>query len=146
MAAQNRLYGHMIATFSIGGTSYLAVCENAEMTFEPDIKTAIALKDDWETPHNNRGKWSGRGTFFISTVNTSGEGGPGGTLWTQALGQVQQSGLGAAIVFKDNGTSGAGNSLTGNALISNLTQKVMDGPQTYDVTLMGQGALASAIA
>lgn len=141
MSQSTRIFGNMIATCSIGGVSYLLVCENTEVKFENNTQKAEALKDAWEYPIGIRGKWSASGSFFISTDTVSGEGGPGGTLWTKAL-----ANLSVPVIVKDNAISGAGNTLSGNALITTATQSIGDNAQTIKIEMMGQGPLTSAIA
>lgn len=141
MSQSTRIFGVHLVTCSIGGTAFDLVCESAQVTFDNVNQQANALKDAWEYPIGIRGKWSLTGKFFISTANTSGEGGPGGTLWTKALANAQ-----VAVSLKDNVVSGGGNTLSGNGLITQCTQDIPDGPQTISVTVTGQGALASSIA
>lgn len=141
MSQSTRLFGAYIAAVSIGGTSFLAVCETIDVEFENNTQKATALKDPWEYPVGIRGKWSAKGKFFISTASTSGEGGPGGTLWTTALANAQ-----VTFSAKDNAVSGAGNTLSGSAIITNCSQAIADDAQAISVTLMGQGPLTSVIA
>lgn len=141
MSQSTRLFGTMIVTLSIGGTSYIAVCSNFELDWDYETQEARALQDTSRYPIGLIDGWTGTGTFYVSTASTSGEGGPGGTLWTKALAKTQ-----VAVTYKDNGISGAGNTLSGNALITRARQASPFGPLTIDLTLTGQGPLASAIA
>jgi hypothetical protein len=141
MSQGTRLFGAYINGVTIGGTSYLAVCESASIEYEFKTQMATALRDVWEYPVGIREKWKVTGKFFISTAATSGEGGPGGTLWTKALAGIQ-----IAVSLVDNAVTGGINTLSGNGIITTATQAFGEGPQTIDVTITGQGPLASAIA
>jgi hypothetical protein len=141
VSQSTRIFGAHLSTTSIGGTSYVGVCEAGELTWEYGLQQAVALLDADEYPIGIRGKWSYTGTFFISTAATSGEGGPGGTLWTKALAKAQ-----VALSLKDNAVAGGGNTLSGSGIISNLVQTINDAPQTIKITITGQGAIASTIA
>ena len=141
MSQSTRIFGAYIAAYNIGGTSFLAVCESGEVSWEYVTQMATALNDLAEYPIGIREKWQASGNFFISTANTSGEGGPGGTLWTKALAKAQ-----VAVSIKDNAVSGAGNTLSGNGLITRNVQKIADSAQTIACTITGQGVLSSSIA
>lgn len=141
MAQSTRIFGAALATCSIGGTSYVLSAERITIKFENDTQKATALKDGWEYPVGIRGKWSSTATFFINTSSTTGEGGPGGTLWTKALANAQ-----VAFSCTDNEVSGAVNTLSGSAIITECEQAIGDEAQKINVTLMGQGALTSTIA
>ncbi len=141
MSQSTRIFGAYISALSIGGVSYLAVCQEFEVTWEYDTQEAVALNDVSHYPIGIRDKWTGTGKFFISTANTSGEGGPGGTLWTRALAKTQ-----VAVSMKDNSVAGAGNTLSGNALITKCTQREDDNAVVVDISLTGQGELSSSIA
>lgn len=141
MSQSTRLFGSYISGVTIGGTSFLAVSKSIEEDWEYLTQMATALKDAAEYPIGIREKWSVTGVFYISTANTSGEGGPGGSLWTKALAKAT-----VAVSFVDNATSGAGNTISGNALITRCRQTIQDQAQEINITLSGQGVLSSAIA
>lgn len=141
MSQSTRTFGTMIATLTINSVSYIAVCQNFEIQGAWRTGQAEALLDEWDYPVGLRRNWQGTGDFFISTANTSGEGGPGGTLWTLFLDGAQ-----VPVVFKDNAVSGAGNTFNGNALIEDIRQRMAIDPVVVTITLRGQGALTSSIA
>lgn len=141
MSQSTRIFGAHLSGITIGGTSFLAVCEKVTLKWDNDTQKATALKDAYEYPIGIRGKWQLSGTFFISTANTAGEGGPGGVLWTKALANAQ-----VAVSLVDNTVTGGINTLSGNGLITECEQLIADNAQQIQVTIMGQGALASSIA